>query len=350
MSGDPFAPGLLARLPEAPRKVALLRPSRLGDFICATPALRAARAALPGAEITMITLPVLRDVAVRSSYLDRYVAFPGFPGIAEQFFNARHALAFFAEMQAERFDLALQIYGSGVHANPFTLMLGARWTAGFVRGDWAGRLDAALPIPEVGHEIDRILAFTTFLGAPPQGREAEFPLRRSDYAKAERLLAKATPPLIGLHPGAWSPARTWPPDRLGAAGAAIREELGGTVVVLGGPQEKAWATTACRHAGAPCVDLAGRTSLATLGAVIARLRLLVANDSGPAHVAYALGTPTVTVFGNANPERYGPPESGPHRLVFVGDAPTTHECNPPDRQIEEIAVANVVAAALSLRF
>ena len=119
--GDPLAPGLLARLPAPPRKVALLRASRIGDFLCATPAFRALRAALPGAQITMITLPLLQGLVARSPRLDRYVAFPGFPGIAEQFFDARRTLAFFAAMQAERFDLAIQMQGSGVYSNPFTL-------------------------------------------------------------------------------------------------------------------------------------------------------------------------------------------------------------------------------------
>src|SRR5947209_8298859 len=122
---DPFLPGLLSRLPESPRKVALLRATRIGDFICATPAFRALRLALPDAEITMITLPMLRDLVLRSPHLDRFVAFPGFPGIAEQFFEAGRAVDFFHEMQEEHFDLAIQMQGSGVNSNPFTLLLGA---------------------------------------------------------------------------------------------------------------------------------------------------------------------------------------------------------------------------------
>jgi len=76
---DPSVPGLLSRLPEPPHKIILLRASRIGDFLCATPAFRALRKALPGTEITMITLPVLQDLVMRSPDLDRFVAFPGFP-------------------------------------------------------------------------------------------------------------------------------------------------------------------------------------------------------------------------------------------------------------------------------
>ena len=92
---DPFVPGLLSRLPEPPHKIILLRASRIGDFLCATPAFRALRKALPGTEITMITLPMLQDLVMRSPDLDRFVAFPGFPGIAEQFFDACRTIHFF---------------------------------------------------------------------------------------------------------------------------------------------------------------------------------------------------------------------------------------------------------------
>lgn len=313
---QPDAPGFLQRLPGPLRRVALVRPSRLGDLICATPAIRALRDALPGAEIILITLPLLRDLAVRLPAVDGYAAFPGYPGVAEQLFDARRALRFFGEMQAAGLDLALQMHESGVYSNPFTLMLGARWTAGFVRpGDGPGRLDAALPIPREGHEIDRLLALTAFLGATPRGRHTEFPLWPGDRASAADLLAGAEQPLIGLHPGARNPARLWDPQALAAAGAALRRLYGGTVVILGGPGEEDLGAALAGAAGQPCLNLAGRTSLAVLGAVIARLVVLIGNDSGPAHVAYALGTPAVVVSDGGNLERYGPPADGPFRPV-----------------------------------
>ena len=98
----------------------------------------------------------------------------------------------------------------------------------------------------------------------------------------------------------------------------------------------------------PLVDLTGRTSLTALGSVISRLSVLLTNDSGPAHIAYALGTPTVTVFGETDPERWGPPENGPYRIV-----PGTAACSPCDEGtcdsgyacLASIPVEKVVAAA-----
>lgn len=331
IAGDPTTPGLLMRLPEPPRKVALLRASRIGDFLCATPAIRALRAALPDAEITMITLPLLRDLVERSPHLDRFVAFPGFPGVAEQFFEAHRATAFFAAMQAERFDLAIQMQGSGVNSNPFTLLLGARATAGFIRPrDAPGLLDAALPMPACGSEIQRVLALASFLGAPSRGEATAFPLWPSDYAEAETFLRDARRPLWGLHAGSRDRARRWPPERFAAVGAALHTRHGGAVVLLGDEDtapSSVWIARRLCDAGIPCLDLTGRTRLPTLGAVIAHLALLVTTDSGPAHIAYALGAPSVTIFGGANPGAYGPPPGGPH-LLALHHVP----CRPRDTQ------------------
>ncbi len=301
-----FAPGLLTRLAQPPRKVAVVRASRIGDFVCATPAFRALRRALPAAEITLIALPFARELVARSPHLDRFEEFPGFPGIAEQFFDPRRTAGFLRRMRGERFDLALQLHGSGRYANPFTLMLGARSTAGFVgEGEGPGRLDAALPLPRRAHEIRRILALPAFLGAPARGEHPEFPLTALDETAARELLDGAERPLIGLHPAATDATKRWPPEAFAAAGTELLRLYGGTVVVLSGPGERGWADAVALAIGRRSLNLAGRTSLPVAGAAIARLDVLVTNDSGPAHIAYALGTPTVTIFGGTDPAEWG---------------------------------------------
>jgi ADP-heptose:LPS heptosyltransferase len=326
MSGDDrLAPGLLSRLPQPIDKVVLLRASRVGDFICGTPALRALHSALPGAEITMISLPLLREVVDRSPHVDRFVAFPGYPGIAEQLFDPRTVAEFFSAMQRERFDLAIQMQGSGANSNPFTLMLGAQATAGFIRPhDGPGLLDAALPYPEGVHEVRRLLALSHFLGAPACGLETEFALWPRDHAEAARLLAGTVQPLIGLHPFARDDTRRWPLERFVEVAHRLHARYGGTLVLLGDKLDAEVVDRASAALARAALNLVGRTSLATLGAVMARLSLLVTNDSGPAHIAYALGTPTVTIFGGSNPAGYGPLHDGPIAVVAYPVA-----CRPP---------------------
>jgi ADP-heptose:LPS heptosyltransferase len=133
-----------------------------------------------------------------------------------------------------------------------------------------------------------------------------------------------------------------------AAGGALRRRYGGTLVIIGGPEEVLQAEWLKSLAGPPCLNLAGSTPLATLGAVIARLTVLITTDSGPAHVAYALKTPTVTIFGGADPLRYGPPVAGPFRALVhpVPCRPCADPLCPIDlRCLTGIAVEEAVAAA-----
>ncbi len=311
---SPFEPGLIVRL--QPRTVAVFRASRIGDFVCATPALRALRAAMPFAAITLVGLPLVRDLAARCASIDRFEPFPGAPGIAGQFFEPARALDFFVRMQADAFDLVIQMHGSGVYSNPIALMLGGRATAGFIRrNDPPNHLAAAYPVPDHLPEIRRLLAFTAFLGAPARGEHTEFPLEREDEHRADEVLRGHEPPYIGLQPGAREATKRWPADRFAAVANALVGRHGGTAVVLGAVEERDLLRNVAGRLRVPHLTVPAQISLPVLGAVVGRLSLLVSNDSGPAHIAYALGTPTVTVFGGTAPWRWQPLVPGPFRLL-----------------------------------
>ncbi len=334
--------------PPPPKKIVILRASRIGDFINGTPAFRALRKALPSAELSLITLPMLFDLAERLEIFDRIIPFPGYPGLAEQFFDPRRALEFFHAMQEEHFDLAIQMQGSGVYANPFMLMLGARYTAGFVRpGDPPGRLDAALPFPE-GHEARRNLALIEFLGFPAGDPRPEFPLWPQDLEAARQHLAGAPLPWIGIHPSARDQTRRWSLQRFVQAAAQLQKKHGGTVILIGEDRDRKKMEAAIQAAGVHYLNLSGQTSLPVTGAVIQSLAVFLTNDTGPAHIAYALGAPTVTIFGGGDPQRNGPAAPGPFRILAhpvpcrpceTGTCPIGLLC------LESISVEQVVAAA-----
>lgn len=302
------------------RRIALLRPGRIGDYLCATPAIRALHHAVPEAELDLVALPQVRDLAARNPSLTRFVAFPGFPGIAEQLFTAAGALRWLARMQQRRYDLVLQLYGSGVHANPVALLMGGRRTAGFIRpGDSPGLLDAALPLPVGGHEVDRVLALVTHIGGAPAGRGYQLALRPNDRRAATAALAGLGRPLVGLHLGARDPRRCLAPQAAEQVALALHHRHRGGVVVLGGRQERPAAdrfVSRLTRAGVPARSLAGR-SLASAAAGIAALDVLVTTDSGPAHIGYATTTPSVTLFLDSDPRRWAAPEPGPHVVLDV---------------------------------
>jgi ADP-heptose:LPS heptosyltransferase len=301
------------------RRIAVLRPGRIGDYLCATPAVRALRRAVPEARLDYVALPLIRELVERNPQVDRFVAFPGFPSIAEQFFDARRAVRWLAAMQRQRYDLVLQLYGSGVHANPIALLMGPRYCAGFIRPeDDAHGLDEALPLPSSGTEVDRVLALTRLLGVPDAGRWYDLELRPGDRADAGRWLESLPRPVVGVHCGARDDQRRVEPAAYSQAAAILVASHGGAVAILGGETERAAAVAlaaALRAAAVPYRDLAGRIPIATAAAVIADVDVLLTTDSGPAHLAYATGTPSVTMFLDSEPQRWGPPAPGPHVVL-----------------------------------
>ncbi len=334
------------------RKIAVVRALQLGDLLVAVPALRALRSAFPAAEVTLIGLPWAASFAQRySRYIDRFVTFPGWPGIVEAGFDERRTREFLEEQRAYGYHLALQLHGSGRSSNAFVQALGARLNAGYYEGARPGGFAVAAPYPGHLPEVLRSLELVKLLSATHVSASLEFPLTRADRAEAARLLAELPSgdgPVIGLHPGARSPARRWPAERFAAVGDACALRFAARIVLTGGPDEQATVEAVAERMLHRPLLLAGRTSLGCLAAVIASLDLFVSNDTGPAHLAEAVGTPSVTLFGPADPVRWAPLDPARHPVVRlpVGcnpcgfwECPIDHRCLRwirPERVVDQI--------------
>jgi ADP-heptose:LPS heptosyltransferase len=158
-------------------------------------------------------------------------------------------------------------------------------------------------------------------------------------------------PLIGIHAGAHAPARRWPAERFAVVADHLAQRFGAQIMLTGGPGEEEIAQAVAERMAAPALNLAGRTSLGALGALIAALDLYVTNDSGPAHLAYAALTPSVTIFGPGDLERWGPLDGRHHRVVRepVACSPCGYqECPIDHRCLRWIAPARVIDTAEAL--
>lgn len=306
----------------APQKIIILRSLQFGDLMCAVPAFRALRSALPTTEITLLGLPWAEEFANRfHHYLDRHICFPGFPGFPEHGADIHAIPTFLARIQAEQFDLALQMHGSGSLSNSIVALLGAKQMAGYyVQGNYCPDGDTFMPYPQRGHEIHRLLALVEFLGLIPTGQpisdRLEFPLNDCDWREYEDLRSRYAldADTVVIHPGARAAERRWPVEKFAAVGDLLAA-AGYQVLLTGtqGERDIAWQVQA--RMAAPAVNLCGETGYGALGVLLAASRLLVSNDTGVSHVAAALGVPSVILFSASEPERWAPLDQNLHRRI-----------------------------------
>ncbi|WP_225895265.1 glycosyltransferase family 9 protein [Leptolyngbya sp. NIES-2104] len=299
-------------------KIAIVRAlPGLGDFLCAVPALRALRTAFPQTKITLIGLPNSQSLGARfEQYIDEFVALPGYPGLPEQPANLEALPEFFEHLRSRQFDLAVQMHGSGIVTNPLTLELGAARTIGFFQPSQPCPDPASfLPFVETEHEILRYLRLLEFVGIPASDSEMEFPIADADRQEFQTLSQiHGLQRYACIHAGASVPSRCWSSDRF-AQIAEYLSQRGWQIVLTGTCAERGLTESIARLIKAPTINLAGRTSLGTLAALLEGCKLLVCNDTGISHLAAALKVPSVVIFSGSDPQRWSPLDKQRHRSI-----------------------------------
>ncbi len=312
-----------------PQRVAIVRAlPGLGDMLCAVPAWRALRAAWPNAHITLVGLPNAHWITSRfEQYIDRVAVMPGFPGLPDQPLAVGEVPTFLAAMQHERFNVALQMHGSGTISNMLTMLLGAQTAAGFAApGYYCPDPQSFIPYPPHEHEVQRQLCLVELLGVRLQGDWLEFPVTPADQQAlqslngAHRLQRDA---YVCLHSGASTPTRCWPPQQFACVGDALAAQ-GLRLVLTGGAAERERAATVRQAMRAPALNLAGRTELGALAALLDGARLVVCNDTGVSHLAAALGVPSVVIFVEDARRQWAPLDRQRHRALYDPDGVTVN--------------------------
>jgi heptosyltransferase-2 len=362
----------------------------LGDAILGVPALQRLREGKPRARITLLAPEKLGGLWEGQPFLDDLLLFP--PGTTlwqtARRLRARNFSAAIAFPNSLRSALELWLAGIPQRAgyarrwrtlfltHPVPPRAGAvpmrKRSAGEIRRLIAGaksapavahedmssrRLDATL---DAAHHIHDYLGLVGAMGASTEPLPPRITISQEEMEKtAARLglpVAREERPFLGLHPGAeYGPAKRWPVESFIAAGAAIERAARCHWIIFGGPSEVELAQFIAGALGQyvpgqPVINLAGRTSLRELAGALKCCRLLLANDTGPMHLAAALGTPVVVPFGSTSPEMTGPVWFGGAQILRAPGIPCSpcfrRECPIDFRCMRGIAPDEVAAAAL----
>jgi ADP-heptose:LPS heptosyltransferase len=316
------------RAPTGPRRILLLRLERIGDLLMALPAIGDVRALAPEAEIDLVVGSWNADLAralrpaVRVATLDAaWLARDG-GGL-----NLAALLRAARQWRRTRYDLAIN-FEPDIRSNLLLAASGAAWTAGYRSGGGGALLDVALDYDIRAHTTDnaRALVAAIFGGDRRAEDRRVLMVPPEAHAHAASLLPAVRGPLVGVHVSGGRAIKQWEPDRFGDVARRLIAASSATIVLTGSSGDRPLVDQV-KGALPPAsvIDAAGDLDLLTVAAILERMDLLITGDTGPMHLAAAVGTPIVAVFGPSEPARYAP--RGPYDRVVRVDLP----CSPCNR-------------------
>jgi heptosyltransferase II len=332
--------------PERIKRVVVRGTNWVGDAVMTVPALRELRRMLPSAHITLVSRPGTADIFIDADFVDEVLVYDRT--------GLRSAWTQMREWRRRRFDLAL-LFQNAFEAAAIAFLARVPRRIGYDVDRRGKLLTQAIPLPawkderhEIFYYLNLVAELERFLSGASdvkslgslESKRPQFALGvsvdRQHHAKEflrEHGLRPGTP-LVLLCPGSInSRAKRWPAERY-AAVADHFAEAGATVALIGSPGEMEVSNEVSRHASNKPIALTGKTSVAEATAIISVADVLITNDTGPAHIGSAVGTPTLVIFGPTNPLTTRPfapnadiirqkPDCAP---CMLRDCPIDHRC------------------------
>ncbi|MEX2543461.1 MAG: glycosyltransferase family 9 protein [Trueperaceae bacterium] len=347
---------------QSARRLLAVRLDAMGDVVMTGPALRALKDQLPGRHVTLLTSPAGAEAASLLPEVDESIVFqapwmkpsPAGPGPAPT-----NELA--DRLRAGAYDAAVIFTVYSQSPLPAALLLHLAEiprALAYCRENPYHLLDRWIREPEpdegVRHEVERHLRLVGTIGATTSDRSLRVTARGAAHARVESLLQhlrlRGRHDWLVVHPGASAPSRRYPVEQFAQALHLLHREHGLGLVLTGSEEERHLVSEVRRLAGVPATDLAGELDLHELVALLERAPLLLANNTGPVHLAAGVGTPVVDLYALTNPQHT--PWRVPSRVLFR-DVPCRfcyssrcpeghHEC------LRGVAPGEVAAAVLDL--
>ncbi|REK08274.1 MAG: lipopolysaccharide heptosyltransferase family protein [Planctomycetota bacterium] len=330
--------------PASHQRILIVRLSAIGDVLHGLPVLCALRAARPEAYIAWVVEGAAAQLLRGHRALDELISIP-----RKWLKSPRTVLALRGRLRASKFDVAIDMQGLTKSAVAARLS-GAPRRIGFDGTDGrelSRQLNSELIRPTATHVIDRNLELLRPLGIDQPAVRFDLHDEQADIESVRRMIAESgvAEPFAVINPGAGWPSKLWPPERF----AGVARHLGGrhalkSLVVWAGREERAWAERIVAASRGFAI-LAPPTSLRELAALTRRASLFVGSDTGPLHLAVAVGTPSIGLFGPVPAERngpYGPDHLAVQKMCLSGGSRERRTAGP--ESMEAIAIEDVCCA------
>ena len=333
------------------KKILIARLDRIGDVVLSTPVIKALRDAYPDSYIAMMVRPHAREIVEGNPYLNEVIIYDKEGSHKGAWGN----LKFIQELKDRKFDIAVILHPTVRTHMVLSLALiperiGYDKKAGFM-------LTKKIPHTKqfgLKHEADYALDMLRCIGIEPRDRKLCIPVHEESERKVKAVFAsngiRESDTVIAVHPGASCPSKRWSAERFARVADRLTEGYNAKVVIIASEKDRAFGDKVASLMKGPSLNLSGKTSVADLASVLKRAKLFISNDSGPVHIACAVGTPVVDIFGRndrgLSPRRWGP--TGANDVVIhkeVGcEVCLAHNCKLGFKCLDAITVDEVVEA------
>ncbi|MFH0913645.1 MAG: lipopolysaccharide heptosyltransferase II [Candidatus Omnitrophota bacterium] len=337
------------------KRILIIRNDRIGDVILTTPVIRALRDVYPNAYIAMMVSPYAKDIIDGNPYLDKVIIYDK---------DAKHkswyrSFRFTLRLRKKRFDLAIILHPTN-RMHLVTFLAGISRRVGYARKLGFLLTDRIKHTKQLGekHEREYNLDLIRYLGIEPKDKGLFMPIKLTSEKLVEELFLqegiKNTDKLLAIHPGASCPSKIWPNRRFAETVDKLIEKYGFKVLVIAGPKDIKIAKEVTENIRQHVINLAGKTSVSQLASILKRCQLFISNDSGPVHIASAVGVPVISIFGRnqkgLSPLRWGP--VGKKDKILHKEAGCVeclaHNCFKEFACLNAITVEDVLSAADSI--
>ncbi len=339
----------------APKRILVIRLDRIGDVVLSTPVLSVLRDAYPHAFIAMMVRPECEDIVRGHPALNEVIVYEK----DGQHRSVWGTMRFARQLRRHDFDTALVLHPSNrSHWIPWLARIPVR--IGYARkGGWL--LTHRLPhTKQEGswHEAEYTLEVLRPLGIAATNPVPYVAVDPRANERITALLAEAgigpDDRLIAIHPSASCVSKRWMPSRFAQVADRLIAEQGARICIVAGPSDTRYAQEMAQAMQQPALNTAGKLAIRELAALLSRCRLLISNDSGPVHIAAALGVPVVDIFGRnqrgLSPKRWGPLGKG-HVILHKEVGCVTclaHNCDIEFLCLTSLSVDEVYRAAVSV--
>jgi lipopolysaccharide heptosyltransferase II len=281
------------------KRILVIKLRAIGDVVLSTAVLSNLRAAFPEAHIDFLTETPSKEVIEGNPFLDSFVIFDN---------KRQNGLQLILSIRRRRYDLVIDLFGNPRSAL-VTLFSGAPYRVGF-RFKWRKYCYTTVVEPRGGemHNTEFNLDALRAIGIPINERSITFPVTREAEEFAEQFFIRSgirEKFVVALNPGGGWYTKRWRLSGYAGLGDALVRQYNATILIVWGPGEERMAQEIQSLMKSPAL-LIPPTSLKELGAILKRCTAVVTNDSGPMHIAAAVGAPVVAIFGPTNPELQGP--------------------------------------------